>query len=56
MIKRIDENGKIKTYNNLEQASKDVLSKFDFWKIQLFISYAIDTKTRAFKSRWEKVN
>lgn len=54
-IKRITEDNKEIIYKNLEEASKDILSKLDTWKIQLYIAQAINTETKAFKSKWEKV-
>lgn len=55
-VKRITEDGKEIIYRNLEEASKDIPSKLENWKIQLFIAQAVNTKTKAFKSSWEKAN
>ena len=51
-IKKIDENGEIFTYRDLQDAANSISSKLDSWKIQLFIAYALNTKTRAFKCKW----
>lgn len=56
-VKAIDENGKEFIYRDLKEASEAISkhSKLDHWKIQLFIAYAISTKTRAFKHKWMQV-
>jgi hypothetical protein len=53
-IKAIDENGNTIVYNSLQDAAKAIgsHSKMEDWKIQLFIAYALNTKTRAFKHKW----
>ena len=51
-IKRIDENGIETTYRDLQDAAKSIDSKMEPWKVQLFIAYALNTKTRAFKCKW----
>lgn len=55
-VKRITEEGKEIIYRDLEEASKDIPSKLENWKIQLFIAQAINTNTKAFKSAWKKAN
>ena len=54
-IKRIDENKKEIIYNSIEEASKTIPSKLDYWKIQMFICDAINNRKKAFKSNWEIV-
>ena len=56
-VKAIDENGNTFIYRDLREASEAIgkHSKLDYWKIQLFIAYAISTKTRAFKHKWMPV-
>lgn len=53
-IKAIDENGNTIVYRDLQEAAKAIgnHSKMEEWKIQLFIAYALNTKTRAFKHKW----
>ena len=53
-IKAIDENGNAIIYKNLQEAAKTIgsHSKMEDWKIQLFIAYALNTKTKAFKYKW----
>ena len=51
-IKRIDENGETSTYRDLQDAAKSIDSRLEPWKVQLFIAYALNTRTRAFKSKW----
>lgn len=51
-IKRIDEDGKTFTYFNLSKAAEDIDSPMENWKIELLIAQAINTKTKAFKSKW----
>ena len=51
-VKRIDENGKEKVYGTLKLAAQDVPSKLETWKIELYIAYAITSRTKAFKSKW----
>lgn len=55
-IKRIFEDGKVKTYSTIEAASKDVDTRYENWKVQLMIVNAINTRTRAFKCTWEKIS
>ena len=52
-IKRVDENGQVKTYPTIAHAAKDVESKLEYCKIELYISQAIQNRTRAFKSQWQ---
>ena len=56
-VKAIDENGTNLIFNNLQEASEYVsqFSKLEKWKIQLFIAYAINSKTKAFKYKWVPV-
>ena len=56
-IKAIDENGNIFTFNNLKEASEAIgmNTRMEKWKIQLYIAYAVNTKTRAFKYKWMPV-
>jgi hypothetical protein len=51
-IKRVDENGTETTYRDLREAASSINSKLEPWKVQLFIAYALNTRTRAFKSKW----
>lgn len=53
-VKAIDENGKEFIFRDLKEASDyiSMYSKMEKWKIQLFIAYAINKKTRAFKHKW----
>lgn len=51
-IKRIDENGVETTYRDYQEAAKSINSKMEPWKVQLFIAYALNTRTRAFKCKW----
>ena len=51
-IKRVDENGAETTYRDLREAANSINSKLEPWKVQLFIAYALNTRTRAFKSKW----
>ena len=52
MIKKITEEKKEFIYRDVAEASKTVNTKLENWKVQLFIAYAIETKTKAFKCRW----
>ena len=54
-IKKTEENGKATLYNTMKDAAASVGSKLENWKIQLYIANAINTRTRAFKCRWENV-
>lgn len=54
-IKKVDENGNIFTYRDLQEAAKSISSRLDDWKIQLFIADAINNKKRAFKCQWFKI-
>lgn len=54
-IKRIDENGKEFTYGTLKLAAQAIPSKIENWKVQLYIAYAITSKTKAFKNKWMMV-
>jgi hypothetical protein len=56
-VKAIDENGTNLIFNNLQEASEYIsqFSKLEKWKIQLFIAYAISSKTKAFKYKWVPV-
>ena len=40
---------------DLQDAAKSINSKLEPWKVQLFIAYALNTKTRAFKCKWMPV-
>lgn len=51
-IKRVDENGAVSTYRDLQDAAASISSRLEPWKVQLFIAYALNTRTRAFKSKW----
>ena len=51
-IKRVDENGAVSTYRDLQDAATSINSRLEPWKVQLFIAYALNTRTRAFKSKW----
>ena len=51
-IKRVDENRTETTYRDLREAASSINSKLEPWKVQLFIAYALNTRTRAFKSKW----
>lgn len=51
-IKRIDNKGQEKYYRDLNEASKEIDSNLDSWKIQLFIQDAINNNKVAFKYRW----
>ena len=56
-VKAIDENGNTFIYRDLKEASQAMktYSKMEDWKIQLYIAYAISSKTRAFKHKWVSV-
>ena len=56
MIKQINENGEEKIFNNLTAAAQSIKTNLREWVVQLYISYAISTNTRAFKSRWVEIN
>ena len=52
-IKRIDNKGQEKYYRDLNEASKEIDSNLENWKIQLFIQDAINNNKIAFKYHWE---
>ena len=56
-VKAIDENGKEFIYRDLKEASQAInkQNKMEDWKAQLYIAYAIASKTRAFKHKWMQV-
>ena len=54
-IKKIDEEGNVSTYRDLQEACKTIKSKLDDWKIQLFIANAMNKGIRAFKCKWERI-
>lgn len=54
-IRSIDENGNVKTFNSLKEASQTIRTRLDDWKVQLFIMDAINKNKRAFKCKWELI-
>lgn len=54
-IKQTDENGTVTYYSSIVEASQNIISNVEKWKIQLCIAEAIINKHRAFKSKWEQV-
>lgn len=55
MIKRIDENKKEICFNNLQEAAKSINTGLETWKVELYISNAIDRNIKAFKYNWIEV-
>lgn len=54
-VVRIDANGKQKTYRDIMEASKDIKSGLDYWKIALYIADAINNNRKAFKCKWKMI-
>ena len=52
MTENIENIGVETTYRDYQDAAKSISSKMEPWKVQLFIAYALNTRTRAFKCKW----
>lgn len=54
-IKKIEQ-GQVKFFKTIKEASNSINIKIDSWKVQLLIADAIKNKKKAFGAFWKRIN
>lgn len=54
-IKKIEQ-GQVKFFKTIKEASNSINTKIDSWKVQLLIADAIKNKKKAFGAFWKRID